>query len=208
MEKNNASQLELFGETKVFGQKKSIHPGPKSSFFTSIWNYEKTVLSAIAVITASVIAFCLGVEHGKRMTLAKMTPRFDISAKVKTPDAALLATQALPRQAATEPVAAPNDPPKAQAAVVVAQAPVAQVKQASALSLSTGNYTIQLASYKTKENAQKAARSLKKKGLAPVILSKGSYTILCVGSFTNKTAAQSKITDFKKNYQSCYVRRL
>jgi cell division septation protein DedD len=208
MEKSNASQLELFTESKNFGQKKTAASGPKSSFFTSIWNYEKVVISVIVVIAASVIAFCLGVEHGKRITLAKTNPRFDISAKARTPDAALIASQPVPKQpAAAAPVALP-DVVKQQAAapVVVTLAP--ETRQNSAVSLSTGSYTIQLASYKTKENAQKAARSIKKKGLSPVILSKGSYTILCVGNFTNKNAAQSRVTEFKKNYQSCYVRRL
>jgi hypothetical protein len=209
MDKNSASQLELFGETKGFSQRKSHSYGPKNSFFTSIWSYEKTVLSVIALFAVSVVAFSLGVEHGKRITLAKLTPRFDISAKAKTPDATLVAAQALPKEPATETIAVP-EPVNQQttAATVIALPPLPQIKQNSSVSLAAGSYTIQLASFKTKENAQKAARSLKKRGLSPVILSKGSYTILCVGNFNNKTAAQSKVTEFKKNYQSCYVRRL
>lgn len=208
MERTHTSQLELFTESKSFSQKKATGSGAKSSFFTSIWNYEKAVLSVIAVIATSIIAFCLGIEHGKRITLAKTNARFDISAKVKTPDAALISTQSIPKQPITVEPAAPLEANKPQAAATVVVALLPEARQNSTVSLFTGSYTIQLASYKTKENAQKAARLLKKRGLAPVVLSKGSYTILCVGNFTNKNAAQSKITEFKKSYQSCYIRRL
>ena len=44
-------------------------------------------------------------------------------------------------------------------------------------------YTIQLASYKSKSFAQKEAELLKKKGFVPLVIPKGSYTILCVGKF-------------------------
>ena len=69
-------------------------------------------------------------------------------------------------------------------------------------------YTIQLASYKTKTYAQKEARVLKGKGLLPLILSKGDYIILCVGHFSKKETAQPLLSELKKRYQGCYVRRL
>jgi hypothetical protein len=70
------------------------------------------------------------------------------------------------------------------------------------------SYTIQLASYKTKSLAQREAQSLKKNGLSPLVLLKGGYTILCVGNFSNKEAAQPLLSQFKKRYQDCYIRRL
>lgn len=70
------------------------------------------------------------------------------------------------------------------------------------------NYTIQLASYKTRKYAQKEADTLKKKGLLPLVLSKSGYAVLCVGNFSDKEAAKASLFEFKKRYRSCYVRRL
>lgn len=69
-------------------------------------------------------------------------------------------------------------------------------------------YTIQLASFKTKANAKKEAEALTRKGLSPIFLSKGSYTILCVGNFSNKNQAQPVLSELKRRYQDCYLRRL
>lgn len=69
-------------------------------------------------------------------------------------------------------------------------------------------YTIQLASYRTKTYAEKEAKELKKKGLLPLILSKGNYIVLCVGNFSNKQEAQLLLSELKKRYQGCFVRRL
>lgn len=69
-------------------------------------------------------------------------------------------------------------------------------------------FTVQLASYKTKSYAEKEAQGLKKKGLIPLILIKGKYAVLCVGSFTNKENAQSLLTQLEKKYNDCRIRRL
>lgn len=67
---------------------------------------------------------------------------------------------------------------------------------------------IQLASYKSKASAQKEAEFLKKKGLSPLIVSKGGYQVLCVGNFPNREAAKSILSELKKRYKDCYIRRL
>lgn len=70
------------------------------------------------------------------------------------------------------------------------------------------NYVIQLASYKTRSFAQKEAEALKKKGFSPILFSKSGYTVLCIGNFANKKKAQSILSELKKRYKDCYVRRL
>lgn len=69
-------------------------------------------------------------------------------------------------------------------------------------------YTIQLASYKTKEHAEKEAETLQQKGHAPLILTKGSYIVLCVGSFSDKEKARILLSQFDKRYKGCYIRKL
>jgi len=70
------------------------------------------------------------------------------------------------------------------------------------------NYTIQLASYANKAYAQKEADALKKRGLEPLILSKGSYVILCVGRFADKDNAKALLPDLQKQYRGCFIRRI
>jgi len=75
---------------------------------------------------------------------------------------------------------------------------------------SSGAYTVQVASYKSSNGAQKEAASLKQKGYNDVfIVSKGKYVILCIGSFQNKQEAdvfgQKKL---KSRYQDLRVRSL
>jgi len=69
-------------------------------------------------------------------------------------------------------------------------------------------FTIQLASYKTKSYAQKEAQALKKKGLSAQVLSKKGYSVLCVGSFVSKEEALRMLSELKKRYQDCHIRRL
>ncbi|MFH1127974.1 MAG: SPOR domain-containing protein, partial [Candidatus Omnitrophota bacterium] len=71
-----------------------------------------------------------------------------------------------------------------------------------------GNYTIQVASYQTKKGAQKEAEIIKKKGLSVSVLSKGAYSILCVGNFKDKQKAKLVLVELKKRYRDCFIRRL
>ena len=73
---------------------------------------------------------------------------------------------------------------------------------------SAQNYTIQIATYQTKTYAQKEADSLKKRGFAPLILPKGTYTIVCVGNFSDQKTAKPLLSELKKRYQDCFMRRL
>lgn len=69
-------------------------------------------------------------------------------------------------------------------------------------------YVIQLASYKARRSAQQEAEILKKKGLSPLILAKGNYMVLCVGNFSSREIAQPLLTELKRKYRDCYIRRL
>lgn len=70
------------------------------------------------------------------------------------------------------------------------------------------NYTIQLASYKTKAHAEQEAERLRKKGISPLVLSKGAYTVLYAGSFPDKETAKSLLPELKKRYHDCFIKRL
>jgi hypothetical protein len=71
-----------------------------------------------------------------------------------------------------------------------------------------GVYTIQVAAFKAKANAQAEAEALKKRGFSPALFSQGGYIILCVGNFPNKETAQPLVKELSKRYGNCAIRRL
>jgi hypothetical protein len=69
-------------------------------------------------------------------------------------------------------------------------------------------YIIQLASYKSRASAEREAEQLKKRGFSSMVLSRGDYSVLCVGGFVTKEKAQLIISKLKVRFRDCYVRRL
>lgn len=70
------------------------------------------------------------------------------------------------------------------------------------------NYTIQVATYKSKTSAQKEIQLLKNKGFQPMVFSKDDRLQLCVGQFVKKEEAQASLKELKKRYEDCFIRRL
>ncbi len=184
MDKQNTSQLELFSQNGNSGEIKTQQHN--NAFLAFIWNYEKTLLIIIGFLITGVISFSLGVEKGKRLVNLQSNVRFDIAKpRIK---------QIVPEN-------------KAFVSPVQQQITIKK-EEIQPQPAEKQGYTIQLASYKTKSYAQREAEALKKKGLSPLVLSKGSYIVLCVGKFSNKEAAQSLLSELKKRYQDCSIRRL
>jgi len=137
-----------------------------------------------------VISFSLGVEKGKRLTMQKLTD-----------------FQPTPQKAITEEAPKADISPKQEVLPPVIREEVIQVK-AAAPQIGRANYTIQLASYKTRTSAQREAEVLKKKGFMPIVLAKGNYIVLCVGKFSNKEKALTLLASLQARYKGCYIRRL
>jgi len=183
MEKDNI-QLELFSQPE--GNNLAQEQNINSSFWKFIRGFEKTIMLIIAIAVISIISFSLGVEKGKR--LSSLNPKQNtpvniqaLQPKTEIPVVVPVQTQITPKQ---------ND------LTIPAVIPERQ------------KYTIQLASYKTKIGAQKEAELLKKRGFLPFVITKGSFTVLCVGNFNNKEKAQSLLSQLKNRYRGCYIRRL
>ena len=187
-ERTAYSQLELFSQTKDPGQAKSNF---SSSFISFIWNYEKTILLIIAFIITGVVAFALGIDRGKKMAVSRFSNQFDM-AQVPVVDSKQLAV-------------------KPQTKVPLStgqQKEIIENKVSTPIQASAGSYTIQIASYQSNAYAQKEAGQLKMKGFSPLIVNKGKYIIVCVGNFSNQTTARSLLSELRKRYQDCYIRRL
>ncbi len=184
VDKENNSQLELFSQAKAYGDRKS--GATHKSLLGYIRGYEKTSLMIIAFIITVIVSFSLGVEKGKKTQVANSGTRLD------------LALKAQPAQ--------PSKLPAPQPQPVLEKRNV--TPQQESQEYIHNNYTIQLASYQNKTSAQKEAEALKKRGLTPLIVSKGKFSVLCVGNFPNKKTAESLLVELKKRYRDCLIRRL
>ena len=179
----NNNQLELFSQNHDPSIVRDSVGRP--TLTSRMRQYERVIIFTIALILACIISFSLGVEKGKRVSVIISEPIKVVAAKE-----------------------APKVVPSSQQIVIKPQQPVTPVVERKVSAPTAGAYTIQVASFKSKALAQKEAQVLKKKGMNTVILTSGSYTILCVGNFTSKKEAQPVLSELQKRYQGCYIRRL
>jgi hypothetical protein len=177
--KNEVSeQLELFLQAKDSSQKKKRILNAMSSY---IWIWEKSILIIIGLVITGIVSYSLGVEKGKKITQLKTDSRLDVAFKTQPKISTSISGQPIP-----------ESPPV----------------EKDELKEYIQNYTIQVASFLNRINAQKEADTLKRKGLSSIVLPKGKFTIVCVGSFSNREEAESFLPKLKKQYQDCRIRRL
>lgn len=174
------NQLELFSQSN--GSSAVRARSADASLVTYIRQYEKRILIIIGIIFTSIVSFSLGVEQGRK--ISQPTVPVTSAVSIQAPKAGQL-----PRRLEVAP----------QQQNLIEDQKIQE---------SIGGYTIQIASYKFKKSAQNEVQALKKRGLTPILLSKGTYTVLCVGNFPSKKEAQTMLSEFKKRYAGCYIRRL
>ncbi len=194
-------QLELFSGSENNGGGSGGATKVSGAFLQYLRAYEKTILIIILLLAVSVLSFIAGVEKGKNSVL-KHLAALRQQQETAAPAQPQPARQALPA-AQSRPTAALQRPAQQPTAVVSQQA-----AQAAPAPRITGKYTVQLASYKSKEQALKEAQALQKRGLAPAVIYLRPYYVLCSGSFQESRTAELWRLKFKKQYRDCYVRRL
>lgn len=69
-------------------------------------------------------------------------------------------------------------------------------------------YTIQVASFKTRTYAQKEVKRLEKQGLQAEIIPRGRHVSVCVGNFPRKQDAKIPLNRLKQTYHDCFIRKL
>ena len=186
MEKAAHAQLELFATSP---QAEGSRSSPAHPFFGRLWRFERTILIVIGLLVTAVIAFSMGVERGRRTTLS-MT-------EVPVTQVESVAPKTAPAsQTQRAPAAKPQVQQESSGPTLRAQATQKQV------------FTIQIATFSTKTLAQREAEEIKKKGHTPKLLSSNGYTVLCVGNFSSRETAKTALTELKKYYKDCFVRRL
>lgn len=176
-----------FGQLELFTQAKNNYqenPRISKTLISYVSKYEKNILIIIGFVITGIVSFSLGVEKGKSFASLKTDSQLDIAAR---PKAIIL------------PVSAAKQPTAEQQYRPARKEDITEYIQ---------NYTIQVATYSNKVSAQKEADSLKRKGLAPLVLSKGKFRIICVGRFPNRKQAEILLSKLRKQYQDCHIRRL
>ncbi len=205
MENENYSQLELFTGSAPVASPKNLHLSSRVLSF--LGHYESVILVVIGLLITSIIAFSFGVERGKRcaVNLPQVSrPAPVVAAQIPARIVPKAITQTS-RQPAVSPVAQAFTPlEKAQTARPVRKEFSNGVKERNSL---TG-FTVQIASYASRDYAQKEALSLNKKGISAAVIAKGKYFILCAGNFSNRQAAEMLLTKLKKQYRDCMVRKM
>jgi cell division septation protein DedD len=174
---------------------------------------ENLVIFAIVAIMVVIFSFSLGIERGKGVALATAgTSSFDGRSSADVPDGSVKVDRASAKMEAkdfkadAQKIKVATSSPKA---VVKAKTAVVAPVVATAKPATAGAYTVQVASYKGIKSAQREADKLKQKGFDNVyVLPKGTYTIVCVGSFQNKEDASGIKRQLNNRYQGSVVRRL
>ncbi len=206
MSKEHPSQLELFsaGDDARHLAAKPVDAG----LLDYIKLYEKTVLIVIGFVITGIVAFCLGVENGKSRAVSSLNSRFDVAGQNDIEIPRAFTKKELPR------TILPRDGDSDAGFLIkgdLKNTPVKQeiiLRQAPAVGSENGSFTIQIASYQARSGAEKEMAKLRQKGLQPLVLKKGGYNVVCVGTFNNKETARSLLSQLKSKYRDCYIRRL
>ncbi|MDD5545710.1 MAG: SPOR domain-containing protein [Candidatus Omnitrophica bacterium] len=197
-------QQELFDEFVVVKKTRGRFFGVLNKFDKQIFpqyrlalsiRYETLFIILIGVALVAAIIFSLGVERGRSLNSADVEAPAPVEPVVEAPSV----------KPAPLPVAeAPKTLPKAPEPVkTVAVKPVVS----AAASAADKPFTIQVASYKGRDAAEKELSRVKATGYTGEIIKKGNYFILCVGSFATKDAAKQTLAAMGKKYKGCLVRK-
>ena len=186
-------QQELFDEFVVVKKTRGRFFGVLNKFNKPIFPqyrltlsvaYEKLFIILIGVALVAAIIFSLGVERGRSLNSTEVEAPVPVQPVVAAP---------------------PVEPVTPQ--VVEAPKTVAAQPKASATPAADKSFTIQVASYKARDAAQKELSRVKAMGYPADIIKKGDYFILCVGSFATKDAAKQTLTAMGKRYKGCLIRK-
>ncbi len=155
---------------------------------------DKIIFWGLLNITAIVFIYSAGIEHGMK-----------VSRHAASPEAQVLETkvsESVP--ASPEPVVSLSEPQAADPTVQKA-------REETPAEMMTGNFTIQLATYRRKDQAKVEVIRLSKKGHKAFIIPSGKFFQVCIEKFEKRPDAFRKLIEFKldsfgRPYQGAYVR--
>ena len=211
------SQFELFPGSTNYPESSSPTRFMSRRFVISL---EGLFVVSMLVAIGMVVAFSLGVERGKLMVrtirsnpapvpkipLSQFVPSVASPAPINPQAAPLNINPVLAKPQAA--VLANTNVPKPQEAVktIVPAMEDNLAKPDDKKKIIDKGYTIQVASFKNHEYAEKEAIELKKNGFDPSVSSKGNHVIVCVGKFVTKKEAEQFSRKLKSKYKDPVIR--
>ncbi len=213
MDIKDNSQFELFPSELPRSADLEI-PGYKLKDLTL--SPENIIVLCIILIMTLVLFFSFGVERGKALVnggsvdqdpASENKPLSTVESgagQIKVDRSApvsIVIQRPLPVLTTPAAVSKPLGQPVFKQKEIELKMPVVEAKT------TTGSYTIQVASFKSHQTAQKEALHLKTTGLDAFILSKGVHSIVCVGRFGDMAKAKQTSDKLKYKYQDNLVRR-
>ena len=158
---------------------------------------ERIIVISIFAVMVIIFSFALGLEKGKKIASSSLNQE-GIGTRAKLTE--VPAQGPLRQKAAAKVLLEKTISNPAQTVPLKSVAPQPSVVKPS--------YTIQVASFKSSQNAYEEAKTLEKKGYQTLVLPKGSYSIVCVGKFVEEAQAKQFVNKLKNQYRDCMIRRL
>ena len=155
------------------------------------------IVSIIALMTI-VLSYSLGVERGKTMVgVSKKETRVEpVAVKKKVVPAVTSGKPSFPQPLEIK-----------QKGISLQQSIQPQIVGKTPEQIIKDFYTIQVASFKSENYANKEAMALKQKGFEIFVVAKGSYSIVCVGKFQQEHEAKSFSRKLRTQYKDCLISR-
>ncbi len=217
---NNSVQLEMFKTDDEASGGQGVS-GKNPLQLKKIRGYQKFIYTFVAFIFVSLVSFSFGVEKGKKQ-IAGIMPmgREPLSSPKAEP--ASLTVEAGPLPSKQGPILLVNKNTTfsqktdgVTALITGKSAPLGKKTEEVNLQakpdskeLVRKNYTIQVASISNSKNVSKELSKLRSKGYTAFSLTKGKYTVICVGRFNAREDAQINLVKMKNSYPDCQIRRL
>jgi len=197
------SQFELFP-----GTSRSSNPeSAKISHLTKdlTLSLENIIVLCIICVMVVVLFFSFGVEKGKRITMpSDQADEYQVISpheNTSNSDMAGEVNQAHSKETGVFSGVIPQD--LIEDSQPEYRGPLEKTDEQDEL------FTIQVASFKLRKNAQREAKRLEDGGHEDIfVMPKGSYSIVTVGRFSKRQEAKIFSNKLKNRYNDCLVRRL
>lgn len=192
---NKPTQIELFPKSggQVFS---SAHQPFVIKDLTL--SAENIIVLGIIFIVTMVVFFSVGVERGKRLVKTSLPAVDEIVTATEEETKLSAESVAVPKVLAPEKIGGAEKP---------VQDSGTEKRQVLEIPIDEHfRYTIQVASFKSLQYAQKEVKSLESRGHESFIMPKGNHQIVCVGRFSAKGEAKEYAHKIKDRYQDYLIR--
>lgn len=195
---SNEKQPELFQnlpKTEEIGRKKykSIF---KPDFFNFSYSFtiEQIVIILIFAVMINIISFSAGTERGRKHSVPDQKEAIAISSQPFSQEDKKI------KEGSTVQELNPSASAKEEKIVKATKEESAAAKNPA--------YTIQVATFKNRDLAEKEQQRIGKKGYSAIVVVGEKYFYVRIGEFSNKSDAEKMQSKLKQIYKDCFIKKL